>query len=65
MTIRKRGEDEIEEHRVNGRLYKVVVTPAHGVPYTLIDPKGDGTFVPLDASGLPQLSVPLWEIGTF
>lgn len=65
VTIRKRGEDEVEEYRLNGRLYKVVVTPAHGVPYTLIDPKGDGAFVPMEASGLPHLSVPLWVIGTF
>ena len=64
VTIRKREGDTVEEHRVNGRLYKIVVTPEHGVPYTLIDPKGDGTFVPLD-QGAPQLAVPMWVIGTF
>lgn len=64
VTIRKRGEDMIEEYRVNGLLVKVVVTPEHGVPYTLIDPKGDGVLVPFNPTG-PQISVPLWEIGTF
>lgn len=64
VTIRKREGDTVEEHRVNGRLYKIVVTPEHGVPYTLVDPKGDGTFVPLD-QGAPQLAVPMWVIGTF
>lgn len=64
VTIRKRGEDIIEEYRVNGLLYKVVVTPAYGDPYTLIDPRGDGKLIPMDAPG-QQISVPLWEIGTF
>ena len=48
VTIRKREGDTVEEHRINGRLYKIIVTPDHGVSYALIDPKGDGTFVPLD-----------------
>lgn len=65
VTIRKRGEDTVEEYRVNGMLYKVVVTPLHGVPYTLIDPKGDGNLIPLDNAGGQRISVPLWEIGTF
>ncbi len=65
VTIRKRGEDVVEEFRHNGRLVKVVVKPAVGVPYTLIDPKGDGTLVPLDNSGVQQISVPMWELGTF
>ena len=64
VTIRKRGEDMVEEYRVNGVLVKVVVTPEHGVPYTLIDPKGNGVLVPFDPTGT-QISVPLWEIGNF
>ena len=65
VTIVKRGEDTVEEYRLNGRLYKVVVTPAHGVPYTLVDPKGDGTLIPIDQAGTPTISVPMWELGTF
>lgn len=64
VTIRKRDGDTVEEHRIRGRLYKIVVTPAHGAPYVLIDPKGDGTFVQVDQGG-PQLAVPMWVIGTF
>lgn len=64
VTIRKRDGDTVEEHRINGRLYKIVVTPAHGAPYVLIDPKGDGAFVRVDQGG-PQLAVPMWVIGTF
>ncbi|MDR1162607.1 MAG: DUF2782 domain-containing protein [Candidatus Accumulibacter sp.] len=66
VTIRQNESGEIvEEHRVNGKLYQVTVTPENGAPYTLIDPTGDGNFVPHDAPGSPGLSVPMWVIGTF
>ncbi len=65
VTIAKRGKDTVTEHRINGRLYKITVTPERGVPYTLIDPTGEGTFVPLDSSPSPVPSVPMWVIGTF
>ena len=32
VTITTRGEDQVEEFRVNGKLYAVKVTPPHGVP---------------------------------
>lgn len=64
VTIRKRGEDQVEEFRLGGRLYMVRVTPPHGVPYYLVDPKGDGGFVRQDISEKP-LAVPMWVIGTF
>jgi hypothetical protein len=66
VTIKKRGEDRVEEYRVNGKLYMVKVTPAHGTPYYLVDPKGDGGFVREDlAIGEKGISVPMWVIGTF
>ena len=65
VTIIKREGATVQEHRVNGKLFKITVTPEHGVPYTLIDNKGDGSFVPLETPGTPQLSVPMWVIGTF
>jgi len=64
VTIKKREGDTIEEHRINGKLYKIVVTPEHGVPYTLIDREGDGNFTQ-SSMGSPTLSVPMWVIGTF
>lgn len=63
VTIRQDGENEIEEHRIHGRLYKVKVTPRHGVPYYLIDHNGDGVMVRHDI--LPDLSVPMWVIKTW
>lgn len=44
VTIRRRGDAEVEEYRVNGRLYMVKITPSRGYPYYLIDSDGDGDF---------------------
>mgnify|MGYP000041118419 CR=1 FL=1 len=64
VTITKRGEDQVEEHRVNGKLYMIKVTPPHGVPYYLIDEKGDGSWArrePTDSG----VRVPMWVIKSF
>jgi hypothetical protein len=66
VTIKSRGEDKVEEYRMNGKLYMIKVTPPHGVPYYLVDPKGDGGFVHEDiGTGDKGLSVPMWVIHTF
>jgi len=65
VTIIKRQGSTVEEYRINGKLYKVRVTPENGAPYTLIDQRGDGTFSGAEAPGTPALSVPMWVIGTF
>lgn len=66
VTIKKRGEDKVEEFRMNGRLYMIKVTPPHGTPYYLVDPKGDGGFVREDPGvGDKAISVPMWVIHTF
>lgn len=66
VTIRKRGEDKVEEYRVNGKLYMVKVTPPHGVPYYLVDQRGDGGFVRQELIGSDkQLAVPMWVIHSF
>lgn len=64
VTITKRGEDKVEEFRLNGRLYMMKVTPIHGPTYYLIDNRGDGSWTRRDSldSGL---RVPQWVIGTF
>ncbi len=64
VTITTRGEDKVEEYRVNGKLYAIKVTPPHGVPYFLMDVTGDGTMVRRDSldSGL---RVPQWGIRSF
>lgn len=64
VTITRRGEDTVEEFRVNGKLYAVKVTPPHGVPYWLMDATGDGSMIRRDSldSGL---RVPQWVIHSF
>ena len=64
VTITRRGEDKVEEFRVNGKLYAMKVTPPHGVPYFLVDVTGDGSMMRRDSldSGL---RVPQWVIRSF
>ena len=64
VTITRRGEDKVEEYRVNGKLYAIKVTPPHGVPYFLMDETGDGSMSRRDSldSGL---RVPQWVIHSF
>ena len=66
VTIKKQKGETVEEHRINGHLYKVVVKPERGAPYTLIDQRGDGVFTTVvDTPAGPPVSVPMWVIGTF
>src|SRR5512145_228911 len=44
VTITKQTEQTVEEYRMNGKLYMIKITPKHGVPYYLVDDKGDGKF---------------------
>ena len=64
VTITKRGEDQAEEYRVNGKLYMIKVTPPHGVPYFLIDSRGDGVFSRMESTD-SGLRVPMWVIKRF
>ena len=66
VTIRKQGEDHVEEHRVNGKLYMIKVTPPHGTPYYLVDHKGDGNFSHSETGVADKgISVPMWVIHSF
>jgi hypothetical protein len=66
VTITQRGEDKIEEYRINGRLYMIKVTPRVGLPYYLIDNQGDGTFSTHNSGGLDQnIRPPMWVIHQF
>lgn len=66
VTIIRRGEDKIEEYRINGRLYMIKVTPRIGLPYYLVDNRGDGSFSAHDTGGLDQrIRPPMWVIREF
>jgi hypothetical protein len=64
VTILKRGTDTVEEYRLGGRLYMIKVTPAHGVPYYLVDRTGDGKFTRDDTQG-SNIRPPMWVIFSF
>ena len=61
VTILKRGEDNVEEYRISGKLYLVKVTPPHGRPYYLIDERGDGKFSRQESHDT-GLRPPMWVI---
>jgi len=64
VTIRKRGDDTVEEYRVGGRLYMIKVTPPGGTPYYMLDERGDGKFTRHEgpATGVRP---PMWVIHSF
>lgn len=64
VTIIKRGEETIEEYRINGQLYMMKVTPLHGVPYYLVKETVDGGWARLDGPG-ELIAVPNWVIFRF
>ena len=44
VTIRQKGDDEIKEWRVNGKVLAIKVSPKNGKAYYLVDPDADGVF---------------------
>ena len=64
VTIRRRGTVTIEEFRMQGRLYMIKVTPAHGVPYYLVDDVGRGDFTRRDSYDTGTRP-PMWVIHQF
>jgi hypothetical protein len=64
VTIIRRGEDRVEEFRLNGKLYMLKVTPPHGTPYYLIDEQGQGVMTRRESFESGN-RVPMWVIGTF
>jgi len=64
VTITKRGEDKVEEYRINGHLYMMKVTPPNGKSYYLIDRNGSGAMTRMEVTQ-GSLSVPLWVIKRF
>jgi hypothetical protein len=61
VTIQRRGTETVEEFRINGRLYMVKVTPAHGKPYYLVDAVGKGDFTRYDSYDTGTRP-PMWVI---
>lgn len=64
VTIVRRGEDTVEEYRLNGQLYMIKVTPRIGLPYYLMDNRGDGTFS-IRENHDQRIRPPMWVIFRF
>ena len=64
VTIVKKGTDTVEEYRINGELYMMKITPAHGVPYYLQKQDQEGGWSRLDGPS-PPLAIPKWVIFRF
>ncbi len=60
VTIIHRGEDLVEEYRINGQLYMIKVIPKKGVPYFLVDSDGDGSFDVRQNELDEELLIPQW-----
>ncbi|AXE29391.1 DUF2782 domain-containing protein [Chromobacterium phragmitis] len=63
VRLIQKGDEKIEEYRLNGQLYMVKVTPSHGVPYYLIDDNGSGTMRQIDPA--TRIVVPRWVLVRF
>ena len=64
VTISKQSGQTVEEYRANGKLYMIKITPKHGVPYYLVDDRGDGKFARQE--GLDSgFRVPRWILCKF
>ncbi|MFA7351059.1 MAG: DUF2782 domain-containing protein [Methylotenera sp.] len=63
VTIIKKQGETIEEYRINGQLYMMKITPAHGVPYYLHKEDQDGSWV--NTGPTPPMSIPKWTIFRF
>ncbi|WP_227105304.1 DUF2782 domain-containing protein [Chromobacterium rhizoryzae] len=63
VRIIQKGEEKIEEYRLNGHLYMVKVTPSHGVPYYLMDDNGSGTMKQIDPAN--RIIIPRWVLIRF
>jgi hypothetical protein len=63
ITIIKKKGETIEEYRINGQLYMMKVTPAHGVPYYMHKEDQNGGWL-MDGPTQP-VSIPKWTIFRF
>lgn len=63
VRVVQKGDQRIEEYRVNGKLYMMKVTPGKGTPYFLQDPEGTGYMKQVDPS--QHVVIPSWVLMRF
>ncbi len=62
ITIINKGEETIEEYRLNGNLYMIKITPVVGPSYYLLDQDGDGLMETNMSEIYSNFVVPQWVI---
>lgn len=62
VTIQEHANRTVEEYSINGRRYKVKITPAHGPSYYLVDLDGSGDMEMRRDSPGQDISVPQWAL---
>lgn len=65
VTITKRGEDTVEEYRINGNLYMMKVTPKVGAPYYLTKDDSNAGWARSEGDIAPTVSIPKWVLFRF
>ncbi|RJX76518.1 DUF2782 domain-containing protein [Pseudomonas sp. LS-2] len=60
VTIRKDGDNFIQEYKANGFVYAVKITPKYGKPYYLV--RADGTSGQFIRSDQPDMLIPQWVL---
>jgi Protein of unknown function (DUF2782) len=62
VTIIKKGEETIEEHRENGTVYMVKVNPSVGLPYAWVDMDRDGTLDSQHNDNMRHMNINRWTL---
>jgi len=63
VRVVQKGDQRIEEYRLNGKLYMMKVTPGQGTPYFLQDAEGSGQMQQVDPA--QRVMIPNWVLMRF
>ena len=62
ITLQEHDNRTVQEYRINGKLYKVKITPSAGAPYYLMDTDGSGDMTWNSGTGNAASQVPQWVL---
>jgi len=62
VTIIRRGDETIEEFRINNQLYRIKITPVIGPSYTLEDLNGDGNMDVRHSDNEKGMNINKWTL---
>ncbi len=62
VILQEHENRTVEEYRINGRLYKLRITPRLGAPYYLLDQDGSGDLALHRGAGPATTQVPQWVL---